>query len=600
VNSAVLQTRADDACPPPERAVVEAWLHRLDEALAAGNRTAVASLFAPDSHWRDLLAFTWHITPHRGNEAIARSMVDRQASVGAHGFAVDEDRTLPRRVVRAGVEVIEAIVRFESAVGRCHGVLRLLASEPTRAFQLMTGLNELKGHEERIGKRRPTGEAYSRNFGGTNWKEQREADQAYADREPTVLIVGGGQAGLSFAAVLGRLGVDALIVDRLPRVGDCWRTRYHSLALHNDTELNHLPYMPFPPSWPTYLPKDMLADWFEAYAWAMEINFWTGTELVGATFDEASKRWAATVRRPDGSERTLRPRHLVFANGLVGEPRRPKLPGLDEFAGQVVHTADYKHGAPWRGKHALVIGTGSSAHDVAQDLHEHGAKVTIVQRGETMVLSIDPAAKLTYGVYQGIPLEDGDLLATTNTLPVLRTVFQQITARMVELDRKMIDGLVAQGFRYTMGEDNCGHNMLIRRRYGGYYLDAGGAELIIQGKIGLLQFEQVERFVADGARRVDGSIVPADLVVLATGFVDQAAVITRLLGPGVAEKVGPVWGIAPDGEMNNMWKRTPQEGLWFIGGSFANCRIYSRYVALQIKAIEEGLLKFSDPPFAAA
>jgi putative flavoprotein involved in K+ transport len=171
---------------------------------------------------------------------------------------------------------------------------------------------------------------------------------------------------------------------------------------------------------------------------------------------------------------------------------------------------------------------------------------------------------------------------------------------MVELDRKMIDGLVAKGFRYTMGEDNCGHNMLIRRRYGGYYLDAGGAELIIQGKIGLLQFEQVERFVADGARRVDGSIVPADLVVLATGFVDQAAVITRLLGPGVAEKVGPVWGIAPDGEMNNMWKRTPQEGLWFIGGSFANCRIYSRYVALQIKAIEEGLLKFSDPPFAAA
>jgi putative flavoprotein involved in K+ transport len=201
-------------------------------------------------------------------------------------------------------------------------------------------------------------------------------------------------------------------------------------------------------------------------------------------------------------------------------------------------------------------------------------------------------------VYQGIPLEDGDLLATTNTLPVLRTVFQQITARMVELDRKMIDGLVAKGFKYTMGEDNCGHNMLIRRRYGGYYLDAGGADLIIKGEIGLRQFEQIDRFVAEGARLKDGTIVPADLIVLATGFVDQAAVITKLLGEEIARKVGPVWGIAPDGEMNNMWKRTPQKGLWFIGGSFANCRIYSRYVALQVKAIEEGLLKFEDAPFA--
>lgn len=597
MNSAALQSAPGSTHIASERELTDAWLGRLETALAARSRSDIAALFASDSHWRDLLAFTWHVTPHRGAETIAESMTNRQARIQARAFAVDESRTPPRRVVRAGVEVIEAILRFETAVGRCHGVLRLLAADPTRAFQLMTGLFELKGFEEKVGKRRPTGEAYSRNFGGTNWKEQRDADQTYTDREPTVLVVGGGQAGLSFAAVLGRLGVDALIVDRLPRVGDCWRTRYHSLALHNDTELNHLPYMPFPPSWPTYLPKDMLADWFEAYAWAMEINFWTGTELVGASYDAVAARWNARVRRADGTERTLHPKHLVFANGLVGEPRRPQFPGLDAFAGKIVHTAEYQHGAPWRGKKAMVIGTGSSAHDVAQDLHEHGAKVTIVQRGETMVLSIDPAAKLTYGVYQGIPLEDGDLLATTNTLPVLRTVFQQITARMVELDRKMIDGLVAKGFKYTMGEDNCGHNMLIRRRYGGYYLDAGGAELIIKGEIGLLQFEQIERFVAEGAKLADGSIVAADLIVLATGFVDQAAVITKLLGPDVAAKVGPVWGIAPDGEMNNMWKRTPQEGLWFIGGSFANCRIYSRYVALQIKAIEEGLLKFADAPF---
>ena len=172
---------------------------------------------------------------------------------------------------------------------------RLLASAPGKAFQLMTNLHELKGFEEKIGERRPTGAAYSRNFGGINWKDQRNASQRYDDREPTALVVGGGQAGLTVAATLGHLGVDTLVIDRLPRVGDCWRTRYHSLALHNPTDFNHLPYMPFPQNWPVYLPKDMLADWFEAYAMAMELNFWTSTELTSSRYDEAGEIGRAHV-----------------------------------------------------------------------------------------------------------------------------------------------------------------------------------------------------------------------------------------------------------------------------------------------------------------
>lgn len=573
-----------------EKDLVERWLDKLDVALQSESRGAIASLFAADGHWRDLFAFTWSITPCQGAEDIAASMVAKQKTVKARGFAVAEGRTPPRRVQRAGMDVIEAIFQFETGLGRGHGVVRLLAAEPSKAFQLMTGLYELKGFEEKVGKRRPTGEAYSRNFGGTNWKDQRIAAQQYTDREPTVLIAGGGQAGLSLAATLGRLGVDALIVDKNERVGDNWRQRYHSLALHNSTEINHLPYMPFPPSWPTYLPKDMLADWFEAYAWAMEINFWTDSELVAGSYDESTGTWKATIRHSDGSERVVRPQHLVFANGLVGFPRVPELPGLKDFKGDVIHTTEYTSGIDWRGKKALVIGTGTSAHDVAQDLHANGCEATIVQRGETMVISIDPAAKLTYGVYTGIPLEDGDLLVITNTLPVLHKTLQLLTARMVELDKEMIAGLLARGFKWTMGEDGTGHNMMIRKRYGGYYLDAGCSDLIIKGEVGLLHFEQIDRFVEGGALLKDGTVKPADLVVLATGFVTQEVLVGKILGEDVAQKVGPVWGIGPDGEMNNMWKRTPQEGLWFVGGSFANCRIFSKYVALQIKAIEEGLL----------
>ncbi|MGH8637393.1 MAG: NAD(P)-binding protein, partial [Burkholderiales bacterium] len=218
---------------PSEQAHVERWLEQLNAALQSANQAAVASLFALDGHWRDLFAFTWTITPSHGSGAIAALMVGRQVIVEANSFAIAEGRTPPRRVQRAGVDVIESIFRYETAVGRGFGVVRLLAADPGKAFQLMTNLHELKGFEERVGERRPTGEAYSRNFGGTNWKDQRIASERYADREPTALVVGGGQAGLTVAAALGHLGVDTLVIDRLPRVGDCWRTRYHSLALHN-------------------------------------------------------------------------------------------------------------------------------------------------------------------------------------------------------------------------------------------------------------------------------------------------------------------------------------------------------------------------------
>ncbi|HEV7822867.1 MAG TPA: monooxygenase, partial [Burkholderiales bacterium] len=172
-----------------DRQCVEQWLGRLDAALQ--NQASLASCFAADGHWRDLLAFTWTITPCEGADDIAALMAANQKTARARAFALAEGRTPPRRVQRAGLDVIEGIFQFETKLGRGFGVVRLLAADPSKAFQLMTGLHELKGFEEKIGKRRPTGEAFSRNFGGTNWKEQRIAAEAYADREPVVVIVGG-------------------------------------------------------------------------------------------------------------------------------------------------------------------------------------------------------------------------------------------------------------------------------------------------------------------------------------------------------------------------------------------------------------------------
>ncbi len=575
-----------------EASAVRQWLASLESALRNGSTSAIAALFAPDSHWRDLLAFTWDITPHIGVEKIAAALSQSQAKVKAHDFAIAKNRTPPRRTRRHAVDVIEAIFEFETAVGRGNGVVRLLADQPTKAWVFLTALDALKGFEEKTGRLQPKGEPYSRDFRGGNWLDQRTKSQAYTDREPTVLVVGGGQAGLCIAARLGQLDVDTLVVDKHERIGDNWRKRYHSLALHNQIQVNHLPYMPFPPTWPKYIPKDMLANWFEAYAFAMQLNFWSGTEFTGGSYDAASKRWNVVVRKADGTERTLRPKHVIFANGVSGIPKIPSLPGLEDFKGDVIHSHSFTNGAQWHGKKALVLGTGNSAHDVAQDLHSHGVNTTIIQRGSTTVVSVDPSAKLNYALYDEIPaLEDGDLIATASTYPLVVKGYQLAVEKMVQLDKELIAALKARGFKYDLGEDNTGHQMKYRRRGGGYYLDVGCSGLIIKGEVGLLQFDLIERFVAEGAKLKDGSIQKADLLVLATGYYTQRELVRRLLGDAIAERVGDIWGFGADGEMANMWKRTPQDGLWFMAGSFAQCRIYSKYLALQIKALEAGLIK---------
>ena len=313
--------------------VANHWLARFEAALRLRDPARLQSLFHADSHWRDVLALTWHIRTVSGSAAVVADLL--RIEPVASGFGVDPDRTPPRHVTRAGTKCIEALFRFETAQGQGSGVVRLLAEEGTEptAWTLLTALEEIKGHEEHTGRLRPTGQAYSRDFSGPNWLDLRKAAAAYADRDPAVLVVGGGQAGLSIGARLTQRGVDTLIVDRWPRIGDNWRQRYHSLALHNQIHVNDLPYMPFPPTWPKYIPKDMLGNWFEYYAGAMEINFWTGTEFVGATYDDAVRCWTARLKRPDGSERTMRPRHLVFANGVSGIPKIPSLPGLEDFAG---------------------------------------------------------------------------------------------------------------------------------------------------------------------------------------------------------------------------------------------------------------------------
>jgi putative flavoprotein involved in K+ transport len=583
-------------------AAVETWLAGLERALAAPADADVRALFLPDCHWRDVLALTWTIQTLGGRDAVATALARRAAIARPKGFRIAEHRTPPRRVSRAGTEAIEAIVAFETDEGWCDGVVRLVEDGGTpKAWTLLTALDQIKGHEEQFGRTRRQDKVYARDFRGPNWLDQRKASAEYADRDPVVLVVGGGQAGLSIAARLAQLEVDTLIVDRWPRVGDNWRRRYHALVLHNQTHVNHMPYMPFPPTWPNYIPKDKVASWFEAYVESQDLNYWTGTEFEGGSYGEARQRWTVTLRRADGTVRGLHPRHVVMATGASGMPVIPDIPTLKRFDGAVIHSSQYEDGEAWRGKSALVIGTGNSGHDIAQDLHAAGARTTLVQRGSTMVVQVEPSAQLPYALYdEGPPLEDCDLITVSMPLALAKKSHVALTEEAKQLDQPLLDALTRRGFRLDFGEDGAGWQFKYLTRGGGYYFNVGCSDLIAAGEIALIQFSDIAEFVSNGAKLHAGGVLEADLIVLATGYHGQEALVWRLFGDAVAARVGPIWGFGDGQELRNMFVRTPQPGLWFIAGSFAQCRIYSKYLALQIKASEVGAGSPASPERVAA
>lgn len=574
--------------------IVEAWLTSFNQALEGRDAGGIGARFRDDGHWRDIVALTWKIATVSNRDAVAAAFLSAAEANGARNFAVDTDRYPPRLVERAGEQTIEAILRFETKVGRGAGILRIkhADADASQAWTLMTALHSINGHDEeteRLAREEP---AFEREWQGPNWQDKRNESARYADRDPTVLIVGGGHAGLTSAASLRALGVEALVVDRMARVGDNWRLRYHGLKLHNQVFSNHLPYLPFPKTWPNYIPKDKIANWLEFYVEAMEIDFWTKTSFEGATYDAASKCWIATLKLADGTTRVMKPSHIIMATSVSSIPNIPEIATIERFGGKVVHSSKFGNGAEWRGKKVFVFGTGTSAHDIAQDLHGNGALVTMVQRSPTLVVNVEPSAQLYDGIYYGggPSMDDRDLINTSFPTPVMKQAHKLLTAKTRELDAPLLEGLEKAGFRLEFGEDGTGWPLKYRTRGGGYYFNVGCSELIVQGEIGLIQYHDIETFTQTGVRMKDGREIGGELAVLATGYKGQGAMVEALFGLEMAAHVGPVWGFDDNQELANMWMRTPQRGLWFTGGSFSQCRMYSRYLAMQIKAQEIGLV----------
>ena len=583
--------------PQPGEALLARWFDAFASALQGGDARGVAAGFASDGYWRDLLALTWDIRTFQGPAEIAAGLA------GAPDVRALALEGLPIHG-RAGhlAETVESFFGFRTAVGVGRGYVRLIADREggggVQALTVVTSLQGLDGFAERVGahRRRYENGAQNRtqqNRTRQNWTDRRRAEARFGERDPDVLIVGAGQAGLTTAARLVNLGVSTLVIDPMTRVGDNWRNRYHSLELHNTTQSNHLPYMPFPDSWPVYLTKDMVANWLEFYAFSMEINVWTQTALSGAEYDEDTERWTARLRCADGSVRVMTPRHLVLAVGVNGVARMPQIAGLDAFAGYVAHSSRLDSALDVEGRSALVIGAGNSAHDVAQELHVRGADVTMLQRSSITVASVEPSAASLARLFtdnEGVrPIDDIDLMASSMPFDLMRRLHGPLSRQMAHDDRDLLEGLTRVGFLLDNGVDDTGFYMKLLRSLGGYYLNVGASDLIVEGRIKLIH-APIDHVTADAVVFTDGSALKTDCLILATGWMPLQETVRALLGDVVAERVGPIWGLGETGELRNMWSRTRQPGLFIAGGTLTMCRIFSRYTALLIKTSLEGLV----------
>jgi putative flavoprotein involved in K+ transport len=582
---------------PAQRA--ERWFADFEEALRARDVARAAGMFAATSFWRDLVAFSWNITTVENPDGVTDLLTATLDRTDPTGFSVDEPPDQADGVTTAWFT-------FETAVGRGRGLLRLVEEDgEAKAWTLLTTLYELKGFEEPRGSARPMGAEHGVNKNRLTWLERRDKEESELGMsvQPDVLIIGGGQGGIALGARLRQLGVPALVVDKHDRPGDQWRGRYKSLCLHDPVWYDHMPYLKFPENWPVFSPKDKIGDWLESYVKVMEIPYWGSTVATKAEYSPEKGEWTVQVER-HGKPLTLRPKQVVLATGMSGKPNIPVIPGQDVFRGDQQHSSAHPGPDAYAGKKVVVIGSNNSAFDICGALWEHDADVTMVQRSSTHIVKSATLMDIGLGalyseeaVAAGVTTEKADLIFASLPYRIMHEFQIPLYEQMKERDADFYDRLEKAGFWHDWGEDGSGLFMKYLRRGSGYYIDVGAADLVANGDVKLVH-GQVDHLTEDAVVLEDGTRLPADLVVYATGYGSMNGWAADLISQEVADAVGKVWGLGSDttkdpgpweGEQRNMWKPTQQEALWFHGGNLHQSRHYSLYLGLQLKARYEGI-----------
>ena len=450
-----------------------AVLTRLESALAAGDSKSAANLFAPESYWRDLVAFTWNLKTLEGREQIKSMLAACLPSVKPRKWALAENEDV---VENDGAT--EAWFTFETATGRGYGHMRLKADG---IWTFLTTLVELKGHEERQGFTRPLGAMHGVNRNAKSWKEQREEEAATLGRSVQPYVPHRWR----------RTGRDRARRAAAPtrRAGDHRREERQArrfLAQSLQVALPARSRLVRPPALHR-LPRQLAGVLAQGQdrRLARNVRQGDGAQLLGL-----DRRQTRELRRrqarvdvdleQEGREITLRPKQLVFATGMSAKPNLPTFKGMATFRGEQHHSSQHPGPDACQGKRVVVIGSNNSAHDICAALWENGVDVTMVQRSSTNVVRSEPLMELGLGdlyseraVRAGITTAKADLISASIPYRILHTFQKPVMDKIRALDAAFYAALEKAGFKLDFGEDKSGLTMKYMRRGSGYYIDIG-------------------------------------------------------------------------------------------------------------------------------
>ncbi|MGH2971731.1 MAG: flavin-containing monooxygenase [Gaiellaceae bacterium] len=339
----------------------------------------------------------------------------------------------------------------------------------------------------------------------------------------THVIVGAGSAGLAVAALLRRDGIEPVVLEAGPEPGAAWRDRYDRLRLHTPRLLSGLPGLRIPRRYGRWVRRDDLLEYFREYANAHGIDVRTGVHV-----DRIDPGW-----RLDTSAGTMEAETVIVATGYNGAPFIPDWPGREEFAGELIHSSEYRNPTPYRGRDVLVVGAGNSGAEIATDVADGGASRSR--------LSVRTPPQIVRRATAGIPAQ---LIGIG-----IRKLPGGWVDPLTKAQRKVsIPDLSAQGLpRPDVGVRSA-------------FIATGTTPILDVGIVSAIKHDRVEVVAAverfDGADVLlaDGSRIAPDAIIAATGF-----------RAGLDSLVGHLDVLGPRGLPMKTDGEPVLPGLWFVG-----------------------------------
>jgi 4-hydroxyacetophenone monooxygenase len=354
------------------------------------------------------------------------------------------------------------------------------------------------------------------------------------DRDFLVAIVGAGMSGIAAAHRLQQAGVPFVIFEKNPDVGGTWFENSYP-GCRVDIQ-NHQYSYSFAQKhdWPFYFsPRNVLHEYFrqcaESFGLMPHISF--GTEVLSCTWDEPSARWMLRVRTEHG-ESTIEANALVSAVGQLNRPKLPDIAGLDDFAGESFHSAEWRHDIALDGKRVAVIGTGASACQFIPEIAPSAGHLDIFQRTAPWLIPSEryrePVAEGFQWLLQHVPFyaewyrfflfyRGGEgLIASATVDPSYPPTERAVSAANEEIRSMLMMWLefCAAGDDELLQKITPDYPPLSKR----FVVDNGmWAQTLKRPNVSLTTMS-IERVEAGGVRTADGVLHEADVIIYGTGF----------------------------------------------------------------------------------